>query len=90
MKMHITKQVPISTEITPYDMGQAFAYASNNEQIEFLEAVAKEFACWGNENRNAQLCCIADSITKHSYRKEEIKEWLMDLLDFIKNYEKGD
>ena len=84
MKMNVVKQVSVDVEIDSKDMGAAFAVASSDEQVSFIESVIKEFNSWGRFDSDLQLSRICDEILQSEHR-QEIEEFFERMMFFYQS-----
>ena len=90
MKMNIVKQVDISTTIDSKDMGVAFAVATQEEQVDFIVAIVKEFNSWYGLDKDTQMARICDEILQSEHRQEieSFMELMMDYYNYCKSIRK--
>lgn len=86
MHIYVKKNVEVQTEMTPEDMGRAFANADAVQQFHFLKAISEEFNEWNvgmpTKISHQQLCALAEVIANND--DGYIKGYIQTLLDFIK------
>lgn len=85
MHIYVKKNIEVQTEMTPEDMGRAFADANAVEQFYFLKAISKEFTEWDvgmpTKISHQQLCALAEVIVNND--GGYIKGYIQTLLNFI-------
>lgn len=84
MNIEITKQIKVKTTIDSKDMGVAFAVATQEEQVDFIVAVVKEFNSWDKFNTDMQITRICDEILQSEHR-QEIENFMERMLFFYKS-----
>ena len=70
MKIEIVKEVKVKTSINASDMGVAFAVATQEEQVDFIVTVVKEFKSWHGLDTDTQIARICDGILQSEHRQE--------------------
>ena len=69
MHIYVKKKVEVQTEMTPEDMGRAFANANAVQQFHFLKAIAEEFNEWDIglpiKASHQQMCSLAEVVANN-------------------------
>lgn len=90
MRIYVKKNVEVQTEMTPEDMGRAFANADAVQQFHFLKAITEEFNEWDIglpiKASHRQMCSLAEVIANND--DGYIKGYIKTLLEFIELQER--
>ena len=84
MKIEIVKEIKVKTTIDFKDMGVAFAVATQEEQVDFIVAVVKEFKSWHGLDTDTQIARICDGILQSEHR-QEIEDFMERMIFFYKS-----